>query len=85
MLQKSIPKVTKLPVIGWQAKEKPFLKLLVKLRQGVSVRIVTGSMEGAEEVKERLDAEFVGGKFKLLEGDFTQFIVSRVAKEFLST
>lgn len=54
-LEKCIAKVTKLLVIGWRATEKPFLDLLGQLLpKGLSVMVVSGSHQGAIEVRDRL-------------------------------
>jgi SIR2-like protein len=84
-LEKLLPRVTKILVIGWRATEWHFLRLLAAhlSKRRVLVYIVAGDEESARNTGEAL------GRFDLQlemcfdKGGFTDFILEHRAQEFL--
>jgi hypothetical protein len=84
-LRAAIPKVDKLMVIGWRAAETPFLDLLAQnLQHPVQGLVVAGNSDAAKETTDRLVAAGVRGMYKETDGGFTNFVVDRLADDFLS-
>ena len=86
MLDKCIPEVTKLLVVGWRASEKIFLQRLAKyLKHELQVMVVSGSAVDAEETISNLAVvrmRVIGGYKKAAEG-FSHFILGRSVQGFL--
>lgn len=85
VLNKVIPKVTKILLIGWHATETHFVQLLgEKLPKDVHVMTVSGSKESAEASNIRLKDTGIRGDFVETNTGFSDFVVRREIEEFLS-
>jgi hypothetical protein len=84
-LQKTLPMVTKLLVIGWRATDKPFLDLLSKFQGNkLSVSIVCENDEKAKEVRLNIHRASVKADYSTYGSGFTDFVtrndVARILK-----
>src|SRR6266849_1575931 len=84
-LEKLLPKVTKILIIGWRAMEQHFLRLLAAHlpKRRVLVYIVAGDEESARNTGEALGRFDIQLKMGLDKGGFTDFILEHRAREFL--
>jgi hypothetical protein len=86
-LEHLLKSVTKILIIGWQAREAHFLELLKNfLPEPLSLMIVCGSSEAGKKVFDHF-VEQVGPKFStanahIATGGFTDFVVGRQGDEF---
>ena len=80
-----IPKVTKILIVGWRATEEHFLKLLRDNLSMVDLRImaVSGSIDEANKVGERIEHAGINCKFEAGKRGFTEFIENREGDDFL--
>lgn len=86
-LEKLLPKVTKILIIGWRATEQHFLQLLdAHLPKLVYVYIVAGAEEHARDAGATLERHLLHGRHLDMgfdTGGFTEFILEHRAQEFL--
>lgn len=83
-LREHLPKIKKILVVGWRGMERHFLALLKEcLTEDVSVCVVAGKRQDAEEVIGRIHEAGVSMTAKAAEGGFTDFVVRREAETFL--
>ncbi len=87
VLEKCLPKMTKLLVIGWHATENRFLKSLGEnIGHETRVMVVSSNAERAREVTSRMKAEgLASGQFMFARSGFSNFVGQREADEFLRT
>jgi hypothetical protein len=83
-LNRLIPEVTQIAIVGWRAGERNFLKMLKEgLRNPVRVIAACANVAEAEATLGRLRAEGINGDFKATPGGFTEFVVNRRIESFL--
>lgn len=87
MVKKCIPETKKLLVIGWRAKDEPFLKMLGnELPDQVSVMVVAGSAKDANEIVERLQLAGIRGEpFLTVNSGFTSIGIVKEFDDFLKS
>jgi hypothetical protein len=85
-LQRIIPEVTKIAIVGWRAGEKHFLKMLKDgLRNPVKVIAACAGKEAAKETLDRfMAARIVTNDTISAEGGFSDFVVNRSIEPFLA-
>lgn len=75
-----MPRVTKIAVLGWRARERNFLDMLTAgLRKPVRVIAACADEAAANE----LQAAGVAGDFQAMPGGFTEFVQSRRRESFV--
>jgi hypothetical protein len=85
-LNKIIPEITKLLVIGWRATDAPFLELLAKnARLGLRVDVVCEQKKKGDEVAVNMQKAGVKGNYFTEYQGFTNFVASGKAEAFLRT
>ena len=88
MLDTCIPQVTKLLIVGWRASETHFLQRLAKgLKHELQVMVVSGRPQDTEETINNLSVarmRVIGG-YKKADTGFSDFIVGRAVKGFLTS
>jgi hypothetical protein len=81
-----LDKITKILVVGWRATEGHFLSLL---KQHVTSEVHVQAVAGGEEEGKQILKRFVGLGFPVvghvIDGGFTDYIVSREAERFFGT
>lgn len=83
-LQKFIPQVTEIAVIGWRANERNFVEMLAGgLQNPVRIIAACGGEEAANETLRKLREADIKGDFEAAPGGFTDFVVSRRMEAFL--
>ncbi|MEO7862312.1 MAG: hypothetical protein ABIU05_18145 [Nitrospirales bacterium] len=85
-LDKFLPHVTKLLIVGWRANEQHFLERLKKgLKNDLEVMVVSGNAKDAEETIANLEKTRMQkvGDYKRAEHGFSQFILRRTVRELL--
>lgn len=86
LLEESLPQVTKVLIIGWRAAEKYFSsKLASSLPKGVPCLIVSGTEDGAIEVRKNLESANVNAEITSVGGGFTDFTINQTVRSLLST
>lgn len=84
-LQRLIPDVTKIAIVGWRAGELHFLNMLRDgLGHQVRVLAACGNEEAAWATMGRLRAAGISGEFIAAPGGFTDFVVNRRIEPFLA-
>lgn len=84
LLKARIPEIDKLILIGWSGKELRFLELLKEnLRKSLRLMMVTGTKQGGEELRKRLEENGISGEVSTSVG-FTHFVVNREVDRFLT-
>jgi len=86
-LRTHVSKVTKIILIGWRGTENHFLKLLKdNLADAVRMQVVAGQRDWAEEILSRMINRGIAdsGVSGVVDGGFTEYVVSREAERFLS-
>jgi len=83
-LRELIPRVTKIAVIGWRARERNCLDMLTAgLRKPVRFIAACADEAAANETLSRLQAAGVAGDFQAMPGSFTEFAQSRRMESFV--
>ena len=87
VLERCIPRVSKLLVIGWRGAERHFLRLFGSLRQESHVPglVVAGSRARAKEVISHLQPAATQVRWEVFEGGFSEFVTSVAADRFLKS
>jgi hypothetical protein len=84
-LEKCLPKVSKLLLIGWRGSENDFVKSLAqKVTSDAKMMIVSSSAEKANEVAKKI--QNAGGRAQdvgAANHGFTNFVIAREAEKFL--
>jgi hypothetical protein len=70
-------------IIGWRGVEMHVLKLLRAIPRGVPGLIVSGSADGAEDVRTRLTGAGLPVDFATYDAGFSEFVVGPEACSFL--
>jgi len=83
-LRACIPFVNKVMLIGWQGKEKAFLKMLENLPSDALGMVVGAHSADAEKIRDGLVAEIPGSYKASQANGFSKFIEEGFAEEFLS-
>ena len=85
-MEKSIPQVTKVLVIGWRAAENRFLRSLAGgIGRNTRVMVVSSSETRGAEVIERMRGAGVMAKFSAAKGGFSNAVKSREVDNFLKS
>jgi hypothetical protein len=80
-----IPDVERVLIVGWRATELSFLELLkMELRQQVRGVVVNGNAEEGQSTIDRLTDAGIDGKFRIVNGGFSDFVVDRQFGKWLS-
>jgi hypothetical protein len=83
-LEKLLPEVDKLLVIGWRGRERPFLDLLTRhVRRKVNVMAVGGNPQAANETLKELSGAGLEGTLAPAPKGFSDFIIERECEKFL--
>jgi hypothetical protein len=83
-LEKLLPEVTKILVIGWRGRERHFLELLTRhASRKVNVIAVAGNPQAASEPLRELTGAGLKGTFTPALKGFSDFIIERECETFL--
>jgi len=85
LLQRLIPEVDRLLVIGWRATEEHFLAMLAsRLRGKVPAHLVCGGSDWARDTAQRLQARGIVSTYTASDAGFKEMITRRELDQFLS-
>jgi len=83
-LERCVPEVTKMLVIGWRATERRFIDLLCeKLPPDVRIMTVAENQSEAAKSNQRLQEAGIRGRFQEANFGFSGYVVGRMAESFL--
>jgi hypothetical protein len=84
-LEKCLPQVSKLLVIGWRASDIPFLELLYdKAPSNIPVQVVCENTESCNQVIQNMDRNGLVNRYSYSNLGFTRYVISETVKKFLS-
>lgn len=85
VLEKSIPKIDKIAIVGWRAGERNFLDMLAKgLPSGVEVIAACGNEQAAKDTLGNIENAGIRVRKSTAEpGGFTEFVLNRRIESFL--